>query len=417
MAQDPLYLLCIEPHFPGRLGSVADWLVRKRGYRCQFYCRSADPPEHWPPSVGKGMDVVRFEVGGAAREPGVHWRRLLERSLCYAQGCFEVLQARRPRPLDIVLGRSNGLGSTLFVPIFAPGVPVVNLFDYYYHAHAHDLAGEAGPQTPMEYFHWRRAANALELVDLENGVTPWVATRWQRDLFPPEYRDDFLVLFDGVDVRRVVHRTPGPRTVAGRAIPAGMRVVSFVARALERVRGFDRFLTLANRLVRACPEVLCVVAGGSPVTRGLDIEFFQKDYQAHALAQQPLADPERFWFLGSVAPPVVAELLSASDLHLYPSRPFPVSRSLVQAMAAGCVVLGWDHEPVREFLTHGVNGLLAPADDLDALERQALTVLKDLSGHRPLGEAAAETVRRHYAQDVTLPGLAGLFDRLLEGKG
>jgi hypothetical protein len=33
MVQDPLSLLCIEPHFSGRLGAVADWLVRKRGYR------------------------------------------------------------------------------------------------------------------------------------------------------------------------------------------------------------------------------------------------------------------------------------------------------------------------------------------------------------------------------------------------
>jgi hypothetical protein len=41
MAQDPLALLCIEPCFPGRLGAVADWLVRRRGYRCQFYCANA----------------------------------------------------------------------------------------------------------------------------------------------------------------------------------------------------------------------------------------------------------------------------------------------------------------------------------------------------------------------------------------
>ena len=43
MPQDPLHLLCIEPRFPGRLGAVADWLVRRRGYRCQFYCHTAEP--------------------------------------------------------------------------------------------------------------------------------------------------------------------------------------------------------------------------------------------------------------------------------------------------------------------------------------------------------------------------------------
>ena len=34
------------------------------------------------------------------------------------------------------------------------------------------------------------------------------------------------------------------------------------------------------------------------------------------------------------------------------------------------------------------------------------------SAHRPLGEAGAAMVRERYAQDVTLPQLAMLFDRL-----
>ena len=63
MAQDPLHVLWVEPNFPGRLGAVADWLVRRRGYRSSFYCHTADPRAFWPPSVGKGLDC-----------PGV-WRR------------------------------------------------------------------------------------------------------------------------------------------------------------------------------------------------------------------------------------------------------------------------------------------------------------------------------------------------------
>ena len=88
MAQDPLHLVCIEPRFPGRLGAVADWLVRRRGYRCQFYCNGAEPRESWPESAGHGLDVVRFNVGGVAREPVAAWTRHLERGLCYAYGCW-----------------------------------------------------------------------------------------------------------------------------------------------------------------------------------------------------------------------------------------------------------------------------------------------------------------------------------------
>lgn len=415
MAQDPLSLVCIEPRFPGRLGAVADWLVRRRGYRCRFYCAGAEPQEHWPPSVGKGLEVVGFPIGGVARESAVAWTRGLERGLCYAYGCFEVLDARRPRPVHLILGRSAGLGSTLFAPVALPGVPVVNFFEYFYHAHRHDLVEEAGPETPAAYFHWRQSANSGDLLDLENDVTPWVPTAWQRDLYPPEYRDEFLLLHDGIDTRPFAPRRAGPRRVAGRTIPAKARVVSFVARALDRVRGFDRFIALANELLRTDPNVLCLVVGAATVQRGLDVWFFNRDYRAHVLGQTPLHDPARGWFLETVPPAVVAEVLAASDLHVYPSRPYPVARSLLEAMASGCVVLAGDEAPVREIITHTQTGLLVPSGDRDGWVKQARAVLADPVAYRPLGEAAAEMIRRQYSQDATLPWLAEVFSHLAAG--
>ncbi len=421
MPQDPLALLCIEPRFPGKLGAVADWLVRKRGYRCSFYCAAADVEAGGLrprlSTIGHGLDVIPFNVGGAAREASVHWTRGLERSLCYAFGCFEVLETRRPRPVDLVLGRSAFLGSTLFAPVHRPAAPVVQFFDYYFHAHAHDLTAEIGPGAPPDYFYWRRAANAVELLDLENGVVPWTATRWQRDLFPSEYHDDFVVLHPGVDVRRFADRSRSERsTVAGRTLLPGTRLVTFAARRLDRLRGFDRFAALADRLLRERSDVVCVAVGGGPVDRGLDVEFHGRDYAAHVLGRVPPHDPERFRMAGVVGPEALAEILAASDLHVYPSRPYAASQSLVEAMAAGCVVLAWDETPVREFIEQGRTGLLADPADPDGAARLALAALADPAGHRPLGDAAATLARERFADDVTLPALAARFDRLVNSR-
>lgn len=414
MTPAPLHLLCIEPRFPGRLGPVADWLVRRRGYRCQFYFHTAEPREHWPESVGRGLELVHFNVGGVAREAIVPWTRQLERALCYAYGCCEVIDMKRPRPVDVVLGRSAGLGSTLFVPASLPRTPIINLFDYFYQPHRYDLAEEAAPDTPVEYFHWRRTASAMDLLELENGVTPWTPTRWQRDLFPPEYRNDFSVLFDGVDARRFARRSPTERRIAGRVLPRDMRVVTFVSRSLDRLRGFDRFLELGNRLLRARKDVLCVVVGDPVVQRGLDVHFYGKDYRAHLLQQCPLHDAERVWFLDAATPDVVAEALLASDLYVYPSRPYSLARSLIEAMAASCPILAWDEEPVREFVEHGRNGLLV--QDIDAAERWARQVLDDPPGHAALGAVGAETVREQYDQDVTLPRLEAILGRIMNNE-
>jgi glycosyltransferase involved in cell wall biosynthesis len=255
----------------------------------------------------------------------------------------------------------------------------------------------------------------MDLLELESGATPWAPTRWQCDLLAAEYRGDVFVLYDGVDTHRFDQPRGRPRSVAGRSIPQETRVVTFVSRCLERLRGFDRFMELANRLLRAGPDVLCIVAGEFIVQRGLDIEYYNQDYRAHVLSRTPPHDPGRCWFLGGADATVVAEVLAASDLHVYASRPYVVSRSLVEALAAGCVVLAADSEPVREFVAHGQTGLLVPPEDADAWERQARAVLHDPAGHRPLGAAAAALARERYARDVTLPALAARFDRLAAG--
>ena len=332
MTEGPLSLLCIEPHFPGRLGATADWLVRRRGYRCQFYCATADPPAQWPAAVGRGLEVIPFSVGGVARESAVPWTRSLERSLCYSYGCFEVLDVRRPRPIDLVLGRSAALGSTLFAPVALPAAPIVNLLDYWMAPHANDLTAEIGPSAPPEYFHWRRTAHAYDLLEMENATALWTHTAWQRDLFPTEYREAFTVLHDGVDV--LPPRPPGPRVIAGRAIPDEVRIVSFVGRCLDQLRGFDRFITLANRLLAERSDLLFIAAGEPVVRRTLDVRYYNQDYRQTLLRERPLADESRFWFLDRATPATVAELLTQSDLHLYPSRPYPAARSLLEAMGA-----------------------------------------------------------------------------------
>ena len=410
MAQDPLCLLCVEPYFPGRLGAVADWLIRKRGYRVHFFCHQADTQELWPETVGRGLELVTFNVGGVAKETSVHWSRGLERGLCYAYGGWEVYDARRPRPIDIVLGRSIGLGSNLFSAVSYPGVPRVNFFDYYYLAHQHDLAAELASAFPPEYFLWRKSANAMDLLDLENGGAPWAPSAWQRDLYPAEYRDDFTVLFDGVDTRKFSRSHERSRTFLGRPIEPGMKIISFVASGPDMLRGFERFVALANRLMRSRSDVVFVVCGGGPVSRMLDVKHHSQDYVKNSLDADPPADPSRFWNLGLCAQNVVAELLNSSDLHVYPSRPFAVATSMVEAMSSGSVVLAWDSEPVREFLDDERTGLIV--GDLAQAERAANAILDDDGRRRAIGSAAANEVRQRFSQDVCLPKLAELFDRL-----
>ncbi len=186
-----------------------------------------------------------------------------------------------------------------------------------------------------------------------------------------------------------------------------------MARSLDRLRGFDRFLALAEALLRARPDVLVVVAGDPVVRRGLDVAFHNQDYRAHLTAQPPAGGSRAALVPGRGAagdrgraalPPATCTSLRGGSIpwHDRRSRPWP----------PGCVVLASDHAPHREVIEPGRTGLLVDPGDADGLLRQALAVLDDPAGHRPLGEAAADLVRQPYSQDACLPRLAEQFNRL-----
>jgi glycosyltransferase involved in cell wall biosynthesis len=203
---------------------------------------------------------------------------------------------------------------------------------------------------------------------------------------------------------------------AGRAVPEGARVVTFVASCLDRVRGFDRFVRLAVRLQRELPDALFVAVGDSIVTRGVDPFFHGQNYAEQVLREAVLPDPARFWLLGHVSPSVVGEVLAASDLHLYPTRSYPVGPSLLEALGRGCVVLASDVAPVREVLRDGVDGLLVPGSDEETWAAQASSVLREPAAYRGLGENASRSIQERYSRAATLPKLANWLQRLVDGE-
>jgi glycosyltransferase involved in cell wall biosynthesis len=340
------------------------------------------------------------------------WTEAFGDQLALAARVFEALRQRidQIRP-DLVVNHC-GLGPALSLgDLFS--CPFVGYFEYYLACRGSDLTYRVDlpPVEPAAFYpRCINAATLLGLVETPSGYTP---THWQRQSFPERFRSRIEVLFDGLDTELYRPGAAGDLSalLGERSLPAGTRLVTYVARGLESMRGFDLFLQVAERITRSRPDVLFVVIGGEDTYYGWDSHFTGgRSFKEWAL-QRGGCDLSRFVFLGQVEPEQLAVLLARSDLHLYLTVPFVLSWSLFNALACGCVVLASDVEPVREVVEPGVQGLLEPLFDVDRLTAAALRVLDDPAGHRPLGQAGRALMETRYSLEVAIPALKTYFER------
>ncbi len=189
-----------------------------------------------------------------------------------------------------------------------------------------------------------------------------------------------------------------------------MRIVTYVARGMESIRGFDIFMKVAKRLCDRRKDVLFVVVGEDRVAYGGDLEmrYRVKSFKDWVLAQDSY-DLSRFVFTGLLPIPTLAGLLAVTDLHIYLTVPFVLSWSLMDALACGATVLASDTAPVREMIVHEKNGLLGPFFDLEGLTETANRVLNAPRDFKHLGQVGTALVTERYSLDVCLPQMLALY--------
>jgi glycosyltransferase involved in cell wall biosynthesis len=398
-------VLFVHRSFPAQLGHVAARLAADRGWKCTFVSEA-------PAGETAGIRLVQYRPDGGATERTHYFARTFENAVAHAAGVYQALRPLRDElSPDLVVGHS-GFGSTLFLPELWPGAALLGYFEYFYRPHGSDLDFRPDYPPADEDVLRARARNAMILLDLEQcdaGVSP---TEWQRDRFPEPFRPRIRVVHDGVDTSVWRPRENRAEVRAALGLAADARLVTYVSRGLESMRGFDVFMRAAKLVVANDPEAVCLVVGEEKVAYGGDLRHTGgRSFKEHVLAQDEY-DLERIRFLGRVEPRALAELLAAADVHVYLTVPFVLSWSLLDAMASGCVVVASDTEPVREVVRNGENGILRGFFDHEGIAEAVLCALARPDEHRALAEAALGTVRERFSLDVTLPALAALYEQV-----
>jgi glycosyltransferase involved in cell wall biosynthesis len=403
-----LQILFVHQNFPAQFGHIARHLIRSKGWQCSFASQT-------PPDEVDGIRKIQYRTAGGARQSTHYCSRTFENATWHAHAVYEACKAHPEVRPDLIVGHS-GFGSTLFLPELYVDVPVLNYFEYYYRPHGSDM--DFRPEFPPQEIDFlrSRARNAMILLDLVNCQAGYSPTAYQRGLFPEDLRHKIQVIFDGIETDVFRHRDGLPRSVGNRVVPKSTRIVTYVSRGFESMRGFDLFMKAAKLIYQRQPDVLFVIVGNDRVCYGGDQKHIgQKTFRVHVLSQDQY-DMSKFLFTGLVPVAALVDILSLSDLHIYLTVPFVLSWSLMNALACGCTVLASDTAPVREMITDDEQGLLVDFFDVEGLARRALEVLRDPEAYRVLGLRASELIRVNYALDVTLPRLVRLMEATAAGR-
>jgi glycosyltransferase involved in cell wall biosynthesis len=306
---------------------------------------------------------------------------------------------------DVMLGH-NGWGEIWYLRDIFPQTPLVGYFEFFYRLHGADVGFDpADPITPdtAPRLRTKNLGNLLALDTANLGQCP---TQWQKAGYPKRYHPILHVIHEGIDTQVAAPDPQARLSVPNTEIhfAAGDEVVTYVARNLEPYRGFPLFMRSLPSILERRPKAHVVIVGGDEVSYGARLSDGRTYRQESLKELQGSLDLARVHFLGRVPYSTFIKVLQISRVHVYLTYPFVLSWSMLEAMSAGCLIVGSRTPPVEEVIRDCGNGVLVDFFSPGEIADRVVEALQDPHAHDSIRRNARQTVIDEYdLRTVCLP--------------
>jgi glycosyltransferase involved in cell wall biosynthesis len=393
-------VLFIHQNFPGQYLHLARYLGSVPGNQIVFITQRQ---EGEIPGVRKIVYRPRRTV-----TPQVHhYLRESEAAVLNAQEVARIAMELRTSGFipDVMLGH-NGWGEIWYLRDIFPQTPLVGYFEFFYRLQGADVGFDpADPVTP-DTAPRLRTKNLGNLLALDTATVGQCPTQWQKSGYPKRYHPILHVIHEGIDTQVVIPdrnaRLPIPNS--GVELAAGDEVVTYVARNLEPYRGFPIFMRSLPAILARRPNARVVIVGGDEVSYGARLPPGRTFRQDSLNELKDSIDLSRVHFLGKVPYSTFLKVLQISRVHVYLTYPFVLSWSMLEAMSAGCFVVGSRTQPVEEVIRDCGNGVLVDFFSPTEIADRVVEALEDRHGHNSMRANARQTIVDEYdLKTVCLP--------------
>jgi glycosyltransferase involved in cell wall biosynthesis len=402
-------ILFVHQNFPGQYLHLARHLARQPENQVVFITQRKDAE----------LPGVRKIVYQPHREVTLNQHRYLrdmEAGVLNAQAVVRVALDLKKSGFtpDVMVGH-NGWGEIWYLKDVFPKTPLLGYFEFFYRFDGADVGFDPAEPVSFDTAPRIRTKNAGNLLGLEAADWGQCPTRWQHSTYPAIYQPKLQVVHEGIDTDVVVPDHTARLRLPGTEIElaAGDEVVTYVARNLEPYRGFPSFMRSLPAILSARPKAQVVIVGGDETSYGARLPDGQSYRQKLLDELGDSLDTRRVHFLGKVPYPLFLNVLQVSRVHVYLTYPFVLSWSMLEAMAAGCLVVGSRTAPVEDVIRDGENGVLVDFFRPEEIAERVGEVLAEPEQFISQRAQARQTIVENYdLKRICLPEQLRLIDLL-----
>lgn len=343
-------VLFIHPNFPSQFVHVAAALARLPGHSVVALSQHAGPA---PEGVQLRQYALLRKPAGSV-DPIVAGHEL---AVMHAQACaVAALQLKKDGFTPDVIVAHPGWGDAMFIKDVFPQAKLVVYCEYYYSGWEQDA--DFDPELPpltLEQRCFIRMKNSANLHSLQIADAAIAPTNWQKSTYPAWAQPKISVIHDGIDLARLHHPADAALVLSAHAgrpevrFSIGDEIVTYVARNLEPVRGFQVFMRMLPEVLRQRPKAQAIIVGGDHLSYSHPAPG-GATWKQHMLKEVGAQlDMARVHFTGALPYRHYLGVLNVSKVHTYWTTPFVLSWSFMEAAANGVSMVASDSPPVQEF--------------------------------------------------------------------
>ena len=390
-------ILFLHPNFPAQFRHLATVLGQDRKNTVVFATNRRE-------GNIAGVNKIVYEKSRTVRPETHHYVRPLENAVLEAQAVYRIAQKLKDQGFypDVVYGHS-GWGPTLFMKDVFSKATLLCYFEWYYNAYGSDASFD--PSDPINAddearIRIKNAPILLDLASCDRGLSP---TKWQRSQFPPEFQSKIKVHHDGIDTS-YFKPLPNAKLFLPRInldLTETTEIITYVARGMEPYRGFPQLIETIYLLQKKRPQCHFVIVGKDRVAYGKNLPD-GKTYK-EAMLEKFSLDMSRVHFTDLLPYNEYLQVLQASSVHIYLTRPFVLSWSMLEALATGCLIVASDTAPVTEVIQDNVNGLLVNFFNPEQICDRVIEALDNPRKMATIRDRARKTILEGYDLANLLP--------------